>query len=84
MVALCNRHGEEKMITTIIYLLWALLCILCYKIGWRTGVGDGTWVTLHELTKQKIIIIDPKTEAISPGTARKQSMEEIIKKVGND
>lgn len=80
MVTLCNRHGE-KMTTTIIYLLWALLCWLCYKIGWQTGIGDGTWVTLHELSRQKIIHIDPKTEAISPGTARKQTMEQLIKKV---
>jgi len=72
------------MITAIIYLLWALLCWLCYSIGWRTGVGDGTYVTLHELNKQRIISIDPKTEAISPGTARAQSMDEVIHKVGSD
>lgn len=69
------------MTTTIIYLLWALLCWLCYKIGWQTGIGDGTWVTLKELSRQKIIHIDPKTEVISPGTARKQTMEQLIKKV---
>ena len=72
------------MITTIIYLLWALLCWLCYNIGWQTGVGDGTYVTLDELRKQRIIHIDPKTEAISPGSAPKQSMDEVIRKVGSD
>ena len=83
MVTLCDRHGE-KMTTTIIYLLWAILCWLCYKIGWQTGVGDGTYVTLHELNKQKIIHIDPKTEEIRPGNARKQSMEQVINKVSSD
>jgi len=83
MVTTCNRHGE-KMITTMIYLLWAILCWLCYKIGWQTGIGDGTYVTLHELSKQKIIHIDPKTEEIRPGTARKQTMEHLIKKVNSD
>lgn len=83
MVTLCNCHGE-KMTTTIIYLLWALLCWLCYKIGWQTGVGDGTFVTLHELNKQRIIHIDPKTEAISPGSAPRQTMSEVIDKVKPD
>ena len=83
MVTLCNRHGE-KMTTFFIYVLWAVLCWLCYKIGWQTGVGDGTYVTLHELNKQKIIHIDPKTEEIRPGTARKQSMEDVINKVSSD
>jgi hypothetical protein len=72
------------MTTTIIYLLWALLCWLCYNIGWQNGVGDGTYVTLHELNKQKIIHIDPKTEEIRPGTARKQTMEQVINKVNSD
>jgi hypothetical protein len=72
------------MITAMIYLLWALLCWLCYSIGWRTGVGDGTYVTLHELNKQHIISIDPKTEEIRPGNARKQSMDAVIKKVSSD
>jgi hypothetical protein len=72
------------MTTIIIYALWALLCWLCYKIGWQTGVGDGTYVTLTELNKQKIIHIDPKTEEIRPGTARKQHMEDVINKVNSD
>lgn len=83
MVTLCNCHGEE-MTTFIINALWGILCWLCYKIGWQTGVGDGTYVTLHELNKQKIIHIDPKTEEIRPGTARKQSMEDVINKVSSD
>ena len=83
MVTLCNRHGEE-MTTIIINALWGILCWLCYKIGWQTGVGDGTWVTLHELNKQKIIHIDPKTEEIRPGNARKQHMDQIINKVNTD
>ena len=83
MVTLCNCHGEE-MTTIIINALWGILCWLCYKIGWQTGVGDGTYVTLHELNKQKIIHIDPKTEEIRPGTARKQSMEDVINKVSSD
>ena len=72
------------MITAIIYLLWALLCWLCYTIGWRNGVGDGTYVTLHELNKQRIISIDPKTEAIYPGTAPRQTIDQVINKVGTD
>ena len=83
MVTLCNCYGE-KMITTICYLLWALLCWLFYKLGWQTGVSDGTWVTLHELNKQRIIHIDPKTEEIQPGTAHKQSIEQVINKVNSD
>jgi hypothetical protein len=47
-------------------------------------VGDGTYVTLTELNKQKIIHIDPKTEEIRPGTARKQHMEDVIEKVNFD
>jgi hypothetical protein len=47
-------------------------------------VGDGTYVTLTELNKQKIIHIDPKTEEIRPGSARKQSMEDVINKVSSD
>jgi hypothetical protein len=68
----------------MIYVLWAVLCWLCYKIGWQTGIGDGTWITLTELNKQKIIHIDPKTEEIQPGTARKQHMEQVVNKVGSD
>ena len=83
MVTLCDRHGEE-MTTIIIYALWAVLCWLCYKIGWQTGVGDGTYVTLHELNKQKIIHIDPKTEEIRPGSARKKHMEDVINSVNSD
>ena len=83
MVTLCNCHGE-KMTTLMIYALWAVLCWLCYKIGWQTGVGDGTWVTLQELRKQKIIHIDPKTEEIRPGTARKQHMEDVIDRLNSD
>jgi len=83
MVTLCNCHGE-KMTNFIIYALWAVLCWLCYKIGWQTGVGDGTYVTLTELNKQKIIHIDPKTEEIRPGTARKQHMEDVIDRLNSD
>ena len=83
MVTLCNCHGEE-MTTLIIYALWAVLCWLCYKIGWQTGVGDGTYVTLTELNKQKIIHIDPTTEEIRPGTARKQHMEDVIDRLNSD
>jgi hypothetical protein len=72
------------MTNFIIYALWAVLCWLCYKIGWQTGVGDGTYVTLTELNKQKIIHIDPKTEEIRPGTARKQHMGDVIEKVNFD
>ncbi len=82
MVTLCNCHGEKMIwITTIGWIVWGFIM---YKLGWREGVGDGTWVTLQELRKQKIIHIDPKTEAISPGTARKQTMDQLIKKVETD
>lgn len=82
MVTLCNRHGEKMIwITTAGWIVWGFIM---YKLGWRTGIGDGTWVTLQELNKQKIIHIDPKTEAISPGTARKQTMAEVVDKVNSD
>ena len=82
MVTLCNRHGEKMIwITTVGWIVWGFIM---YKLGWRTGIGDGTWVTLSELCKQKIIYIDPNTEAISPGTARKQTVAEILKKVKSD
>lgn len=82
MVTLCNRHGEKMIwITTAGWIVWGFIM---YKLGWRTGIGDGTWVTLQELNKQKIIHIDPKTEAISPGTARKQTMAEVIENVESD
>jgi hypothetical protein len=68
-------------ITTAGWIVWGFIM---YKLGWRTGIGDGTWVTLQELNKQKIIHIDPKTEAISPGTARKQTMAEVVDKVNSD
>ena len=82
MVTLCNRHGEKMIwITTAGWIVWGFIM---YKLGWRTGIGDGTWVTLQELNKQKIINIDPKTEEISPGSARKQHMEDVVNKVGSD
>jgi hypothetical protein len=68
-------------ITTAGWIGWGFIM---YKLGWRIGIGDGTWVTLNELNKQRIIHIDPKTEAISPGTARKQTMDQLIKKVETD
>jgi hypothetical protein len=82
MVTLCNRHGEKMIwITTAGWIVWGFIM---YKLGWRTGIGDGTYVTLTELNKQKIIHIDPKTEEISPGSARKQHMEDVVNKVGSD
>lgn len=69
---------------TLITIGWICWGIIMYKLGWRTGIGDGTWVTLNELRKQKIIHIDPKTEAIRPGSAKEQTMDQLIKKVGND
>ena len=82
MVTLCNRHGEKMIwITTAGWIVWGFIM---YKLGWRTGIGDGTWVTLQELNKQKIINIDPKTEAIYPGTAPRQSINEVIEKVNFD
>ena len=82
MVTLCNRHGEKMIwITTTGWIVWGFIM---YRLGWRTGIGDGTYVTLTELNKQKIIHIDPKTEEISPGSARKQHMEDVVNKVGSD
>lgn len=82
MVTLCNRHGEKMIwITTAGWIVWGFIM---YRLGWRTGIGDGTYVTLTELNKQKIIHIDPKTEEISPGSARKQHMEDVVNKVGSD
>jgi hypothetical protein len=68
-------------ITTTGWIVWGFIM---YRLGWRTGIGDGTYVTLTELNKQKIIHIDPKTEEISPGSARKQHMEDVVNKVGSD
>lgn len=60
---------------------WIVWGFIMWKLGWRTGIGDGTWVTLNELRRQKIIHIDPKTEAISPGSAPRQTMSELIDKI---
>lgn len=68
----------------IINIGWLCWGFLMWKLGWRTGIGDGTWVTLNELRRQKIIHIDPKTEAISPGTAPKQSIDQMIERVDSD
>lgn len=65
-------------ITTTGWIVWGFIM---YKLGWRTGVGDGTWVTLNELRRQKIIAVDPKTDEVYPGTAPRQTVKEIVKKV---
>ena len=68
----------------IITLGWMIWGVIMYKLGWRTGVGDGTLVTLQELKKQKIIAVDPKTDAIYPGSAPRQRIADVVEKIRND
>lgn len=68
-------------IVTVGWIVWGFIM---YKLGWRTGVADGTWVTLTELKRQRIIAVDPKTDEVYPGTARRQTVQEIVQKVDLD
>ena len=77
MVTTCNRHGET-MTTFLIYVLWAVLCWLCYNIGWQGGVAAGTQASLQVLMDQKIIRINNSTHEISPGRGKATSFKQII------
>lgn len=69
MVTLCNRYGE-KMIW-IITAGWILIAFLMHRIGYESGVAKGTEFTLQTLTRQRIIMVDTKTQEICPGDTRK-------------
>jgi len=71
--------------TLALTAIWAILVAVMFYVGrnegYERGVGDGTLFTLHELRRQRIIEIDDKTQAIFPGSAPKQSINQLIKNV---
>jgi len=77
MVTACNRHGET-MTTVMIYALWAVLCWLCYNIGWRSGVAAGTQASLKVLLDEKIIFINNSTHEISPGHGKTMNFQQLV------
>jgi hypothetical protein len=68
----------------IITLGWIAFGFIMYRLGWQTGIGEGTSFTLFELRRMRIIHIDPKTEAITPGSAPRQTLKKVIDQVKSD
>jgi len=82
MVTLCNRHGENKVITTLITIGWVILCFICHKLGWQQGVEDGAEASLEILNDHELISIDKKTYMISPGSGTSKTIKFIGQSIG--
>lgn len=77
-----NRYGE-KMIWVITFG-WIFLCLLCHKIGWQKGVAEGTSLTIDELVKADIIMLDRQKDIICPGKAKIQSLKAYAESINSD
>lgn len=47
---------------------WIVWGFVMKRLGWEQGVQIGSEVTIQELEKQSIIMIDPATDEILPST----------------
>lgn len=62
---------------------WIFLCFLCYSIGWREGVAQGASLTIDELVKANIIMLDRDKDIISPGNAKVQSLKSYAESINS-
>lgn len=50
---------------------WLIFAWILYELGWRIGLGLGAKVTIQELEKAGIIVVDRKSDEIKPGKFKK-------------